>query len=171
MNRREKYWIGAAGILILVVGVVQFGILPVAEKKRVLERQADYKKTALSQVKQLKQAYDALANTDGPLRAMYANREKGFTLFACLESLAVKAGVAKQIVYMRPTSSVDKVSKKEIEKVEMKLKQIKLSQLMSYLYLVETSKNVVFIKRMEILKDGKNNRGITALLHVETVKI
>ncbi len=171
MNRCRKYWMVAGGILILAVAVFQLGIRPVAEKTRLLERRTAYKKTALDQVKRLKQAYEALANTDGLLTTVYAKREKGFTLFACLESLAVKAGVAKQIAYMRPTTAMDKVSKKEIEKVEMKLKQIKLSQLMSYLYLVETSDHVVFIKRMEILKEGKNNDGITALLHVETVKI
>ncbi len=170
MNRREKYWMGAGGLLILVVAVFQFGIQPMVEKRRLLETQTAYKTTALGQVKRLKQAYEALATTEGSLTAAYARREKGFTLFACLEALAAKAGVAKQIVYMRPTSAMDKLSKKEMARVEMKLKQIKLSQLMAYLYLVETSENVIFIKRMEIIKDGKHKDGITVLLHVETVK-
>jgi general secretion pathway protein M len=91
-------------------------------------------------------------------------------LFAFLEKLAVQAGVNGNIDYMKPSSVLDKVSRIELSLVEMKLKGIKLSQLMSYLYLVETSENVVFVKRLAISMDGKNKRSISAVLHVETVK-
>ncbi|WP_300461096.1 hypothetical protein [Desulfobacula sp.] len=170
MNRRETYAVFFAGGLILVVVLYQFGISPFLEKKHVYERQLTAKTAVLEQVTRLKSEYESILNKNENLKIIYSQREKTFTLFAFLEKLAVQAGVNGNIDYMKPSSTLDKVSKIELSLVEMKLKGIKLSQLMSYLYLVETSENVVFVKRLAISMDGTNKRSISAVLHVETVK-
>jgi general secretion pathway protein M len=170
MNKREKYSVGLAGILIFAAAVYNFGIFPVIEKNALLERQLEAKTTALNQVVRLREEYNRILGRQQDLTTIYAQREEGFTLFAFLEKMAVKAGVDKQIDYMKPSSATDKVSKVELSLVEMKLKGIKLSDLMSYLYLVETSDNIVFVKRLAITSDGKNQHTISAVLQVETVK-
>ena len=170
MNKREKYSVFFAGILILVLIVYQFGVSPFLEKKKLFERQLASKEKALQEVMLLKSEYEKILNKNESLKKIYSQREKNFTLFAFLEKLAVKAGVNGNIDYMKPSSSLDKDSKIELALVEMKLKEIKISQLMSYLYLVETSKNVVFVKRLAISRDGKNKGSISAVLHVETIK-
>ncbi|MFH2093157.1 MAG: hypothetical protein ABIJ31_12405 [Pseudomonadota bacterium] len=169
MNRREKYSVGIGCALVLVTAVFHFGISPVLDKTALLERQLVAKRLVLQEVTALKNEYKSILSKSENLNAIYSQREKGFTLFAFLEKLAVKAGVDKQIDYMKPSSSVDKVSKIELSSVELKLKGIKLSELMSYLYLVETSKNIVFVKRLAITKDGKDQSTISAVINVETV--
>lgn len=170
MNRREKYSVFFACVLILVVMIYQFGISPFLEKKRLLSRQQAFKTQALKKVTLLKSEYEKILNKSENLKKIYSQREKKFTLFAFLEKLAVKTRVDGNIDYMKPSSSMDKISKTELSIVEMKLKGIKLSQLISYLYLVETSKNVVFVKRLAVSRDGKNKKSISAVLHVETIK-
>lgn len=170
MNKREKYSVFFACILILVAIVYQFGVSPFLEKKKLFDRQLASKTEALKKVTLLKSEYEDILNKSENLKKIYSQREKKFTLFAFLEKLAVKAGVDANIDYMKPSSSLDKMSKIELSLVEMKLKEIKLSQLMSYLYLVETSKNVVFVKRLAVSMDGKNKGSISAVLHVETIK-
>jgi len=169
MNRREKIAVCFAVILILCTGVYHLGITPFLEKCDVLDRQLAVKKEILESVVQLKREYGRLMDESRNLKSIYSGREKGFTLFAFLEKLAVESGVDKQIDYMKPSTSVDKDSKVELSQVEMKLKGINLSQLVSYLYHVETSKNVVFVKRIAISRDGKQKNTISAVLHVETV--
>ena len=124
----------------------------------------------LQEVILLKSEYEKILNKSENLKKIYSLRDKKFTLFAFLEKLSVKAGVAKNIDYMKPSSSLEQTSQIELSRVEMKLKKIKLSQLMSYLYLVETSKNVVLVKRLSISLDRKNKDSINVVLHVETVK-
>ncbi len=170
MNRREKYSVLFACVLIIAIIVYQFGISPFLEKKRLFERQVASKTQALEKVMLLKSEYEKVLNKSENLKKIYSQREKKFTLFAFLEKLAVQAGVNGKIDYMKPSSSLDKISKTELSIVEMKLKEITLSQLMSYLYLVETSKNVVFVKRLAITMDGKKKRSISAVLHAETIK-
>ncbi|CCK79549.1 type II secretion system protein GspM [Desulfobacula toluolica] len=170
MNRRERYSVFFACILILAVIVYQFGIAPFTEKKKLFERQLASKKTALVQINRLKSEYESLLNKNNNLKKINSQREKAFTLFAFLEKLAVKAGLDGNIDYMKPSSSLDKASKIELSLVEMKLKSIKLSQLAAYLYLVETSQNIVFVKRLAISRDGRDEGYISAVLHVETIR-
>ena len=170
MNSREKYSVIFACVLILAIIVYQFGISPFLEKKKLFERQLASKTQALKKVTLLKSEYEKILNKSENLKKIYSQREKKFTLFAFLEKLAVQARVDGNIDYMKPSSSLDKTSKTELSLVEMKLKEIKMSQLMSYLYLVETSKNVVFVKRLAISTDGKKKKSISAVLHVETIK-
>lgn len=170
MKKREKYAVAVAGILILGAAVFNFGISPVMDKKALLERQVSAKKNALRQVVQLGEEYQRIVSLQQGVNRIYAQREEGFTLFAFLEQIAVKAGVDKQIDYMKPSSGIDKLSRAELSLVEMKLKGIRMSELMSYLYLVETSENVVLVKRLAITSDGKNQHTISAVLQVETVK-
>jgi len=52
----------------------------------------------------------------------------------------------------------------------MKLQGLTLQQLTSYLHMVETSKNMVNIKRLSISKTGKIENLIDAVLQVETAE-
>ena len=69
---------------------------------------------------------------------------------------------------MKPSTSVRKNSPYKISKVEIKLKGLTLQQLTSYLHMVETSKNIVRIKKLSISKTGKQEGFIDAVLQVET---
>lgn len=139
-------------------------------KKKLLERQLEVKTKIFADMIQLAAEYETIVENNKNLKQSYSKRDKNFTLFAFLEKLAGSAGIKDSIEYMKPSTTVDKHSDIEYSLVEMKLKQIKLSQLISYLHMVETSENVVFVKRLGITKDDKNKNSISAVLHVETVK-
>ena len=53
----------------------------------------------------------------------------------------------------------------------MKLQGIDLKQLTTYLYRVETSRNMVFIKRLSVSKPEKGEATINAVLNVETYEL
>jgi general secretion pathway protein M len=53
----------------------------------------------------------------------------------------------------------------------MKLDAITLEQLTNYLYKIETSKNMVEVKKISISKKDKKQRLINAVLQVETYEL
>ena len=55
--------------------------------------------------------------------------------------------------------------------VEMKLQRVSLRQLTDYLYGVETSKNMVTVRRASFVKKGGKQGTIDAVLQVDTVDI
>lgn len=170
MSKRDKASLLGAGVLVLVFLFFQFGISPFLEKRKIFERQLEEKTKMLSEIIELQNEYRAILDNNNYLKKIYSKRDKDFTLFAFLEHLAGSAGVKDNIEYMKPSTKLDKQSNIEFSIVEMKLKQIKTSQLISYLYMVETSKNVVFVKHLGIKRNDKNKNSISAVLLAETVK-
>jgi general secretion pathway protein M len=65
---------------------------------------------------------------------------------------------------------VQKNSNYKLSRVEMKLDAVTLEQLTSYLYGIETSKNMVIVKKLSISKKEKEDRLINVILQVETLE-
>jgi general secretion pathway protein M len=71
---------------------------------------------------------------------------------------------------MKPTKTIQKNSNYKISRVEMKLDNITLEQLAKYLYSVETSKNMVMVKKVSISKKEKKQGLVNVILQVETME-
>ena len=97
-------------------------------------------------------------------------REKGFTLFSFMDQLAGQAGIKDRISYMKPSNTAQKNSNYRLSRVEMKIDGVTLEQLTNYLYGIETSKNMVIVKKLSISKKEKNEGLINVILQVETVE-
>lgn len=171
MNKRERYAImlavGVIGIFLIVTLVVE----PFLSRTDQLKKSLDDKAAMLEQMRQLQSEYGTLTQKAEVSKALFSRRQKGFKLYPFLGQLADEAGIKDNITYMKPTTKVDKNSPYKISRVEMKLDAITLKQLTTYLYGVETSKNMVEINRISISKMDKKQGLLTAVLQVETVEI
>ena len=92
-------------------------------------------------------------------------------MYAFLNRLAAEAEIKDRITNMKPTKKVQKNSPYKLSRVEMKLDAITLEQLTNYLYKIETSKNMVEVKKISISKKDKKQRLINAVLQVETYEL
>ena len=171
LNKRERYAImlgvGVVGIFL----VVQFIIEPVLRKSEQKRNNLQTKVAMLSQMRQWQTEYEGLTQKANISKSRFGKRQRGFTLFSFLDRLAVDAGIKDRVTSMKPTKRVQKNSPYKLSRVEMKLESITLEQLTNYLYGVETSKNMVDIKKISISKKDKKKGLITAVLQVETVEL
>ena len=171
LTRREKYSLYAASGIIGLFIIMQFIVLPVFDKHDRLKRSLKVKTKILQQMIALKSEYDAIIQRTDLSKVHFENREKGFTLFSFLDKLSGKAGIKDHITYMKPSTTVQKNSPYKTSRVEMKLRGLTLQQLTVYLHMVETSKNMVNVKRLSISKSGKQEGFIDAVLQVETSEL
>lgn len=171
MNKRERYAImlaaGVIGIFLIVTLIVE----PFVSKTDQLKKNLQDKAATLEQMRQLQSEYAALTQKTEVSKALFSRRKKGFKLNSFLVQLAGEAGIRNNISSMKPSTKVEKDSPYKISRVEMKLDAITLKQLTNYLYGVETSKNMVDIRRISISKQDKKLGLLTAVLQVETVEI
>ena len=72
---------------------------------------------------------------------------------------------------MKPSTKEPKGSPHKVSVVELNLVGINLEQLVAYLYRIETSANLVEIKRLSITKTDKKAGFINAVLQVETPQV
>ena len=171
LNKRERYVIMIGVGVAVIFLVFQFIVEPLfnraAQKKKTLQTKA----VMLQQMRQWQVEYEALTQTANVSKSRFSKRQKGFTLYSFLQQLAGKAGVKDRITYMKPTKKVQKNNPYKLSRVEMKLDAITLEQLTTYLYEVETSKNMVEIKKIAISKKDKKQALITAVMQVETFEL
>ena len=170
LNRREKYSIYALSGAICLFILLQFIIFPSFDKRKGLKRVLRAKTDMLEEMTALKSEYNTIKKRTELSKLRFEKREKGFTLFSFLDKLTGKAGIKNHVIYMKPSTSVQKNSPFKISQVEMKLQGLTLKQLTSYLHMVETSKNLANIKRLSISKTGKQEGFIDAVLQVETAE-
>jgi len=171
LSKREKYAIYAVAVALCLFVAVQFIVFPFIDKRQFLRRNVQAKTRILGNMMALKSEYEAITRKAHQSKIRFSKREKGFTLFSFLDKLAGDSGVKDHITYMKPSSSVQKNSQLKLSKVEMKLQAVTIKQLAAYMHRVETSKNMVSIKRLSISKPGKQEGFINAVLQVETFEI
>jgi general secretion pathway protein M len=172
LNKRERYAImGAAGVIGIFL-IATFIVEPFFNRTNQMKRNLQAKAVMVEQMRQLQSEYAGLTQKEKISKSRFLRREKGFKLYSFLDRLAGEAGIKKdRIIYMKPTTKAQKDSPYKISRVEMKLEAITLEQLTTYLYGVETSRNMVDVKKISISKKDKKQGLITAVLQVETVEI
>ncbi len=165
LSKRERYAVIGGVIALCLFILIQFIIFPFIDRQKNLERRLHAKEKILAELKTLKSEYETLTKTSGDWENKLKRRPKGFTLFSFMDELAQKAKV--EIAYMKPSSSKPKGGRFTISKVELKLQKINMKKLTPFLHMVETSPNMVFIRRISITKKGKEGF-VDVVIQVET---
>lgn len=171
LNTREKIAVGAAGAVIVVFLVCQFLVFPLIDKNEQLTRMIAAREQQLAKIQELQATYRETSAKSQVTQQQLKTRRKGFTLFSFLETLAGRTGVKRNIAYMKPTTTTQKESKHRLSMVEMKLQEITMSQLLAYLHGIETSGDMIVIKRLSISKSEQKAGLINTIFQVETLEI
>ncbi len=169
-NRREKAAVYGAALFIALFVLIQLVIVPVFNKRDSLGRKLEAKQESLAEIKRLQAEYQQLQQQMSASRKRFESRPRGFTLFSFLDRLAGETGVKRNVTYMKPSSSVSEKSGLTLSRVEMELQDISLKAFTKYLFHVETSENMVEVKRLSISRKGRDNASIDAVLQVETLE-
>lgn len=170
LTKRERYSVYVLSGVILLFIIFQFLVFPSIDKRKRLERALQVKAGDIDEMIALKSEYDEIEKRTQFSKVRFANRDKAFTLFSFLDSLTGEARIKDRVTYMKPSTTVRKDSAYKISQVEIKLQGLTLQQLTTFLHMVETSKNMVYVKRLSITRTGKQEGFIDAVLQVETVE-
>ncbi len=169
LNQREKIVVYGAGLLIVLFLLAQVLISPLFEKREELGSRLQNKRQALAEMEQLQEDYQSLQNSISASMNQFKNRPGDFTLFSFLDRLAGETGIKQHVSYMKPSTTINEETGVNLSRVEMELQAISLEDLTRYLYHVETSENMVMVKRLSISRKEREGGLIDAVLQVETV--
>ncbi|MFY9943530.1 MAG: type II secretion system protein GspM [Desulfobacterales bacterium] len=171
LNKREKTVVSALAAGICLLALWHFAVAPFFSKRQQLRRAIAVRSQSLAEIRALQAEYEALRRQGTLFEKKFARREKTFTLFSFLDRLAGESGIKANITYMKPSSTDQPDSRYKLSLVEMKLQGVNLEQLSGYLYRIETSPNMVAVKRLSVTKTGKAAEMLSAVLQVETLEI
>lgn len=170
MSSREKYVVGVGAAAVVAIIIFQFVITPFIEGRKTKKQQVVQLFSELSEMKELKAEYEQLTSKNKAAQKSSAKRSEDFTLFSFLEKLAGTTKIKDKISYMKPSTSTNSETKAQLSLVKIKFNQIVMDQLMEFLYGVETSPEMIFIRGISISKAGKDAKLLNVVLQLETVK-
>lgn len=170
LNRRDKYIVYGVGCVLGLLIIGQFVVRPFFESRNQKERDLQTRMVQLGQMRDLQAKYKALKGKMQLSQVRVNKRQKGFTLNSFLVQTAGRVGIKDRISSLKPTTIAPKNSNFKVSRVEMKLDAISLQQLTAFLHGVETSRNMVMVKKLSISKKDKKQGLINVIMQVETVE-
>jgi general secretion pathway protein M len=171
LSYREKMALIAGlafiGLFILVKGVV----FPYLETRERLHRSLASHTRNYEEIQQLRLKYLELQNRADNSKTRFSRRKRGFTLFSFLDKLAGQVGIKERITYMKPSTTKQKDAPFSISLVEMKLNGITMEQITKFLFQIETSQNMIHIRRLSLNKKEDKEGLLNVILQVETFEV
>ena len=161
----------AAVIALAVFLVLELIVLPVIDRGAVLRQEIKSKTQALQEMYSLKTEFASLSRYSKDVENDIKKRPRSFTLFSFIDKLAGTSGIKSNIAYMKPSSSNLKNSAYTLSTVEIKLNALTLEQLTAFLYGIENSTNMVWIKRLSVSRGDGNQSLLNSVLQVETFEL
>ena len=171
MTKRERNAVLLAGGVITVFLVLQLIVFPVMDKRELQNRRLSVRTKELKEIQILKAEYETIRQQADRARRSITQRQGGFTLFSFLDRLAGETGLKDNIAYMKPSTSGLDNSPFKLSIVETKLQSVTMEQLTAYIYRIETSPNMVRLKRLSITRKGKEQAYLDAVLLAEAYQI
>lgn len=165
--KREKYLIVLGTLAVVIFLVVQLVVFPFLERKNRLSRGVEARAQGLKEMRMLAADYQMRRQETRDMRRVLSERPQGFTLFSFLERAATDSAVKDNIKYMKPSTAQTTGPYKEVM-VEMKLEKITLSQLVNYLYTIESPDGLIGIKRLSINEYRQEAGFMDAVIQVIT---
>ena len=155
LAKREKYFVAAAVSVIGILLLFNFLVLPFFKAKDKLKRGIAVKEDEYKQIAALSTEYQKYQKGAGDVTKTLSKRQKGFSLATYLEDAARRSGLSLKEMTQSPSKSNGSFKEST---VEMKLEGIATEQLVDYLYDIEKPENLIFISRISI-GDNKKQEG------------
>ncbi|NNG01638.1 MAG: hypothetical protein HKM93_19780 [Desulfobacteraceae bacterium] len=171
IDKREKIAISAALVCIGLFIIIELAILPFFNNRDRLKQELILKQNEYTKMLLMRQEYLDVTKGVERSKSKLQRRRAGFRLYSFMDTLAGRTGIKANIAYMKPSTSTKKDSPYKFSLVELKLQSITMKQLIAYLYQVETSNNVITVKRISISKTEKKESLIDSILQVETIEL
>jgi len=167
MAKREQLMVGSliAGIAALLFFSLVFS--PLLDSRKRLQKSVIKKQVELQEIRTLQKEYHSLQHQSGDTLQRLTQRPESFTLFSFIEQQATLAGIKQKIGYIKP-SNVESDGPLHESRVDMKLQQITLENLVNFLKGVESPENVVYTSRISIQEHGKGEGYLNAVIQIVT---
>lgn len=167
LERRQKLVLLGVSIVLLLFFVYQLLVSPYLEARARLQHSIEQRQDDLERIKKLRQDYLLVKKREGGVKDRLAKRSRDFALFTYVDRMAGQAKIKNAIQYMKPSVTTGDGPMQE-SMVELKLQEVTLEGLVNFLRLVESTENVVSLRRIAIQENSKTKGYIDVTMQIVT---
>jgi len=170
LTRREKLLVVVLVTFAVAWWLFAFAVRPAIDRVETLTRVIPERQSELETLRAKAGEYVALRDGFEMLHTKIASQEKTFELLPLLESLIKECGLVKKVAAMK--QQVSQLEPHYCETiVEIELQNLTLSQLVNFLWQVESSKVLARTKSLYIKKNPANTDLLDSLIEVHNLKL
>jgi type II secretory pathway component PulM len=168
LARREKLFIYGAGLILGIFLIVELIVVPFFNRKERLEKET-------KELEQVIKDYTQVGAGGQDMESISENLEKALsdrgdeTLFSLINKEAEAIGIRNKIPRIRPSEGQKKGDFAE-EIVELPIEAVTLNQLTEFLYRIENPEKFIYISRITIRDNKKEEGYLDATIRVLTYK-
>lgn len=155
-------------ISLVLFALIQFVLFPLLAERKQLERRIQSKKNGVVEMRVMQEQLSRLNNKSSTIEQRVAARSPDFSLFAFLEEKCTEVHIKDNISSMKPSDPSGDGAVQQVV-VKMKLKAIKLSQLVAFLERIESTQDVVALQRISIQLNKKERGTLDVMMQVITL--
>jgi general secretion pathway protein M len=170
LNKKQRYYVEGAAVLVLAVLILEFGIFPLWDAKEKIKQNVQINQKKLSEITMLDREFARQEAKMAKVKQVMAMRPADYSLFAYLEKKAVQAGVKGNIKNMNSSRGVQTANYEE-SLVDVKLDKITIKQLTDFLYYTESAADLIRIKRITISKMKESPEYLSAQLQLVSFQV
>lgn len=163
LDRTQMNYVLFGGLAFAALLFYLVVISPGLSRQERLERSLSRREADLAKISELKRKWENFKRDQSEVEQSLGKRGDRFTLLSYLEGVTREAGIDKNIQYIKPVTFPPSEGAFKPEGIEMSLDNVGMEQLVNFLYKVEHSGNLLFVKRIKILK---TSRGASSSLKV-----
>jgi general secretion pathway protein M len=167
LAKREKYVVLISTCLVLLFLLINFAILPFNREKDRLRKGITAKESELKEIASLSAVYKGYQKDADAISGAMARRGNGFTLMSYLDTAAAATDVKDYIKNVNPSPLKGTGPFKE-SVIEIKLEGINTEQMVNYLYKIENPDDLVFVKRISVTDNKKQEGYLDLIIQVLT---
>jgi hypothetical protein len=165
LDRTQMTYLFFGGLFFAALLFYLVVISPGLSRQEQMERNISRRKADLVKLTELKRKWEDFKRDQSEVEQALGSRGGRFTLLSYLEGVTREVGIDKNIQYIKPVTFPpgEAAGAFKPEGIEMSLDNVGMEQLVNFLYRVEHSGNLLFTKRIKILK---TSRGTSSALKV-----
>jgi type II secretory pathway component PulM len=167
LGPREKLYILAGAGIAIAILLVQFAIVPFWEDRDRVARAIETQENILKEMNTQLAEYRLLKRDTDSLQRALESRPPAFTLYSFVERKAREAGVRGNIKAINPSRGMSAGSYEETM-ADVSLEKITTRQLVQFLYLTDSPRDAVRIRKLTVRKSMESPDYITATVQLAT---
>ena len=169
LDRKQRAYVFFGGLFLVALLFYFVVISPGLSKQKALERSIARKSADLVKVMELNRAWENFKKDRSDVEAALGSRGDRFSLLSFLEGVTREVGIDKNIQYIKPVTFPPAEGSFRPEGIELSLENMGMQQLVNFLYKVEHTGNLLYVKRIRILKVTRGTSGtLRVTLQVNT---
>ena len=163
LDRKQMTYVFFGGLFLVSLLFYFVVISPGLSKQKTLERSIAKRKADLVRIMELNSTWESFKKDRSEVEAALRSRGDRFSLLSFLEGVTREVGIDKNIQYIKPVAFPPGEGAFRPEGIELSLENMGIEQLVNFLYKVEHTGNLLYVKRIKILKIA---RGTSSTLKV-----